>query len=461
MFVGTINGQVRKFLASQARWFDKRRVVIGCSGNFTSEATLRAAGFQGEVHSNDVSLYSCMLGRLLTGQPVEYEVIEAQFDWLTPYMGGDFQRAAVLLVLQDMLPFEKAEYRGHVRQHRVRMWENYREQFGELVEQTARGLLNLVNTGAIAPTSFFAGDVFEHFKRFEHDPEAVFLCWLPTYTGGYERLYKRLDQIFKWQAPVYSLIDEGGRDALLKWVQARNFIWYDDRRVEGSAPVFEQEARRKRTVWLYSNLPVEKVFVTDRKNEALPGLPLAGEDLEITFKSRVEVRPIKPKLVEPYKDAYLAKNMIWGRDDWSYMVLIDGKVIGFFGVQRGKNTLLDQAVLNSEIALPGTRYARLSKLIAMLAWSKQTHTLVERAHEMRIKRMVTSVYSERTGSMVLRGVVPKLSERQDAYGRRVMIYGGDFNKKTWKQTLHEWIQKYGTVTTKSVVTEMSPEPLPN
>lgn len=452
MFVGTINGQVRKFLASQAQWFDGRRVVIGCSGNFTSEATLRAAGFKGEVHSNDVSLYTCMLGKLLVGEPVEYEIIEPGFDWLKKWMGDDFYRASVLLVLQDMLPFEKAEYRGHVRQHRVRMWENYLENFGNLVEHTARGLLELVNTGAIAPTSFFAGDVFEHFKRFEHDPEAVFLCWLPTYAGGYEHLYKRLDQIFKWKAPVYTLIDEAGRDALLKWVGDRDFIWYDDRKIERMAPVFEQQARRKRTVWLYSNLPVEKVYVTDRKNEKLPGLPLAGEELEITFKSRIRVEPIKPKLVEPYKDAYLAKNMIWGRDDWSYMVLIDGKVIGFFGVQRGKNTLLDQAVLNSEIALPGTRYRRLSKLIAMLAWTRDTHKLIERAHEMRINRMVTSVYSEKTGSMVLRGVVPKLSERQDAYGRRVMIYGGEFNRKTWKQVLHEWLHKWGMTTTTATET---------
>lgn len=420
---------------------------MGCSGNFTSEATLRAAGFGGEIHSNDVSLYSCMLGRLLTGQRVEYQVIDPAFDWILPWMGSDLYRVSVLLVLQDMLSFEKAEYRGNVRLHRVRMWQAYKDNFGALVEKTASGLSDLVLSKAIAPTSFFAGDVFDHFRRFETDRSAVFLCWLPTYVGGYERMYKRFSQIFRWDDPIYTVIDDAARARLLEWVKRRDFVWYDDRAVDGVEPIFEQRARRKRTVWLYSNLGMPRAYMNDRKVMPLPSVfPLADEGLEITRKSRVRVQEVPVKTVEPFKDAYLAKNVDWGRDDFAYAVWVDDRVIGFFGVKRGLRER-DAVVLNSEVALPGTRYKRLSKLIAMLAWTRETQKLIERSNELIVRKMMTSMYTDKNGSMLMRGVAPKLIEKKDKLGKRAVTYGGPFNHKTWKQVLHEWLDKQAKLET--------------
>ncbi len=57
MFVGALNETVRRFLAHHGKVFDGRVVVVGCSGNFTSEAVIAASAEPAAMHSYDISLY--------------------------------------------------------------------------------------------------------------------------------------------------------------------------------------------------------------------------------------------------------------------------------------------------------------------------------------------------------------------------------------------------------------------
>ena len=61
MFIGAINSQLRSILAG-FRALQDRPVYVGCSGNFTFDASTRrrvlASKGVKELHSNDVSLYS-------------------------------------------------------------------------------------------------------------------------------------------------------------------------------------------------------------------------------------------------------------------------------------------------------------------------------------------------------------------------------------------------------------------
>jgi hypothetical protein len=71
---------------------------------------------------------------------------------------------------------------------------------------------------------------FDHFKQ--HDtPGSIFMCYAPTYAGGYERFYKRLEQVFECNRVTYSMLDDDARDRLLAWMRARKYVWCDDSRI--------------------------------------------------------------------------------------------------------------------------------------------------------------------------------------------------------------------------------------
>jgi hypothetical protein len=41
------------------------------------------------------------------------------------------------------------------------------------------------------------------------------IAFLPTYAGGYERMFKRLEEIFAWDIPSYGMIDEDRKKRIL------------------------------------------------------------------------------------------------------------------------------------------------------------------------------------------------------------------------------------------------------
>ena len=71
----------------------------------SSPATLPKAKLWG----NDVSLYSGVLGAYLAGQPFRLDVQEEKFAWLEPYLADEEAKAATVMVLFEMLKYEKAK----------------------------------------------------------------------------------------------------------------------------------------------------------------------------------------------------------------------------------------------------------------------------------------------------------------------------------------------------------------
>jgi hypothetical protein len=432
MFIGAINSTVRKFLANTARVFEGQTVVVGCSGNFTSEAVISQYANPAAIHANDVSFYSCMAGRWLTGQPLEFTIVEAEYEWLTPYLESDTRRLAAILTLLDMLEFEKRN-----NAHRVRLWNLYRQTFGDLVDRTVERL-SQVETRL---TSFYAGDVFEHFQRFEAEAGAIFCCYAPTYVGGYEKLYQQLERIVQWDAPSYEMLDEAGRDRLLAWLTERRFLWYDDRLIEGLSPVMEQRAGRRRTVYLYSNVIEQPAYFDDRQVAGLPPLPLAGAEFEIKADSSVTLQRIKTTDLSKFKDAFLGKNIDHSQGMWGFAVVVAGRVVGFIEFSQAQYDR-GSVYLLSDFAVPGTRYKRLSKLMVMLAKAGQTRRLAERSRQLRTTEVVTTAFSDRPVSMQYRGVLDLHTRGETKEGQKFLNYGASFADCSWQEVLAEWMKKH-------------------
>lgn len=434
MFIGAINEKVRAFLALSGQVFNGRSVVVGCSGNFTSEAVLSFASTPLVVHSNDVSLYSCLAGAWLTNKTMALTVAEDEYDWLAPFLDHTDTALAATMVLLDMLEFEKRN-----NPHRQRMWQLHRSRFEALVWTTVAKLADV----HIQVDSFFAGDVFDHFRRFEDDDNAVFCCYAPTYKGGYERLYKRLEQIIGWQPPTYEMLDDARRDELLRWMQKRDFVWYDDRVIEGLPLVMEQEAGLRKTVYVYSNLPTFKAFVRSGPLVEAPKLPFANGDTVLAADAKVRLAPIKRTDLSALKDMFLGKNIEHAQGMWGFVVYVGTDVVGCLEFARDK-FVVDEVYMMADFAVSGTRYKKLSKLMVMLAVSGQTRRLLERLREYRVKNLYTTAFTDKPVSMKYRGVLQLAKRGQSKTGQKVLNYEGKFNELSWQETYSQWLTKHGS-----------------
>lgn len=322
------------------------------------------------------------------------------------------------------------------------MWQLYRETFAELVEKTADKLAQV----DIKIASFYAGDVQEHFTRFAHRTDAVFCCYAPTYAGGYERLYKRLDKIVTWTPPTYSLLTDERRDELLNWMQARRFVWCDDRLIDGLTPVMQARIGNRRMVYLYSNVIGQTAVFRDMAMRPLPEFPLADSTLAIRPDSHIVLHRISTSGLAEYKNAYLNKHILFASGKWAFTVVIDGQVVGFleFGTDGNSAMQLHDRTamyMMADFPIPHTPYKRLSKLIVMLAVSGETRHVLERLRQYRLASVTTTAFTDRPISMKYRGVF-ELAKRGEKDGKRFLNYRAEYNTLTWQETLQAWMKKY-------------------
>lgn len=434
MFVGAINATLRKFLTANAHLFENQVVVMGCSGNFSVERTLHVAT-KARVYSNDVSLYSCALGRLFSGDPMTLDVVD-DFAWMRPTWTDEWAQVASILVLLDVLQYEKCN-----NAHQQRMWGGAKAQFPRMVAETAERLRR------VAPRveGFFGGDVWEHFKRLDDTlDDPIYMCFAPTYSGGYERMYKRLHQIFVWDAPTYEMLDDERREGLLRWMSSRRFLWYDDRLLPGREPILKQRRGAMRTVYLYSNVVERPAYFADVRSRQWPRVRLADGGMVISAESKLWVEPMKTSSIAALKDAFLGKKIAHSAGTWGFVVLCDGVAVGCFEMSP-MNFGRAGVYLLSDFAVPHTRYKRLSKLVVMVAVSAETRRLIERASERRQTEVTTTAFTDRPVSMKYRGVMKLIKRGEDAAtGQKFLNYNAPFTELGWAETLKLWLKKHGS-----------------
>ena len=106
MFIGAINSKIRNLIFTEKNLFSEESVCVGCSGNFTVEQILH--GLHCKIRSNDIALYSSLIGCHLVGKPLKAAVVDHRYLWLAPYMEeGGVSRIAAVALLFEMLKHEK------------------------------------------------------------------------------------------------------------------------------------------------------------------------------------------------------------------------------------------------------------------------------------------------------------------------------------------------------------------
>ena len=180
MFVGAIEAEFRRWFSLNSPAFAGRTLFVGCSGNFTVEQLVGSVA--GQVHSNDVSIYTHFLGHHLAGQAHEWRIKAAEWKWLAPYF--DLNPGAAMVLLFELLKWDPARnaYNRRIHDHMRGSWDS---QFAQTVERVEKAKI----TSRV--TSYRSSDIWDFVDEARGiDRAGIFVAFLPFYRGGYERLYK-------------------------------------------------------------------------------------------------------------------------------------------------------------------------------------------------------------------------------------------------------------------------------
>ena len=427
-FVGSINAETRKWLGNNGPVFDGRQVYVGCSGNFSVEQILSRYAPQAMIRGNDVSLYSSVLGACLAGQSFRLEVREEKFTWLKPYLLDAEAKAAAVMVLMEALKYEKAD-----NFFKERHWAHYLNNFEQFLQATVARLRE--RRLEVKLDSYTCRDIYDLLD--EIPAEAVVIAFLPTYAGGYERMFRQLEEIFDWDRPEYGLIDEVRKKAVLEKMQARDFLYLDDRLVEDLPLVAMVRKARMKPVYIYSNLGALRrgVLKQQRHAEFVPFSRLSDEDV-ITPESKLTLTPTSNRVVNYYRDVYLSKGVgIPADGEVPLVAAVDGRVFGFLIYSRmqggGDVYLLADFVVNS------SRYRRLAKLLLLVTQTQEVRRLLEEKFLLESPACRTMVFTDKPVSMKCRGLY-QLARRDPGK----LVCETDMGILNLSEVIALWLKKY-------------------
>lgn len=427
-FIGSINAETRKWLGNNGQAFDGRQVYVGCSGVFTVEQILSRYAPKAKIWGNDVSLYSSVLGAYLAGQSFHLEVREEKFAWLEPYLGDVEAKAATVMVLFEVLKYEKAD-----NLFKQRHWAHYLNNFDGFHQATLVKLRERKNE--VRLDAYTSKDIYELLD--EMPQEAVAVAFLPTYAGGYERMFKRLEEIFDWDRPAYGLIDAERKAAILEKMKQRDFLFLDDKEWPELPLVAAVRKARMKPVYIYSNMEALRrgVLKQQRHAEFMPFQRLSDYD-EIMPESKVTIVPTTNRVVNYYRDVYLSKGVgIPADGEVPLVAAVDGRVFGFLIYSRmqggGDVYLLADFVVNSG------RYRRLAKLLLLVTQTREVRQLLEEKFLLELPKCRTMVFTDKPVSMKYRGLY-QLARRDPGK----LVYETDMGILSMNEVIPLWLKKF-------------------
>jgi len=392
MFIGSINRHMRAVLQAAAEGWRGLPVWVACSGNFTVERILARAGV-GPIHSNDVSIYSCALGWHLAGQTVRYGIRDGRYAWLDEYLRPGLDTVATLLLAGEMLRVSGPNAYGR------RMAAEYRRRWGELHAATVERVTKALTGVEVA--GFFAGDCREFLSA--ADTGGVCISFPPTYRGGYERLYRKLDAIFDWPRPRYEVFGPEDFEAFGRQVRGfRHWMVSSDAEQPALADhhvATVQTTLRAKPVFMYADAAPPRVAGARQKLGPNPWPPRTGRVIE-----PVEIVPIDCKTMNTVRSQYLSAHIAVCDAPRNYAVLSGGRLIGAFSFALPRGPLPCDLYLLSDFAVRPTPHRRLSKLILACVVSREVQADLEQWRCGRVRVIGTTAFTDRPVSMKYRGL---------------------------------------------------------
>jgi hypothetical protein len=428
MFVGAVPKEVvQQMLATVAfdEWGD---VFIGCSGSFRVDRAIKMRHPTVRVHSNDVSLLTCSVGALAMGRTFDIRFRDELAFVEELMQGAGFERrVGAVMVACAMGQFTgKNEF---ARSH----FAHYRAHFEDYLFDTLPKLRTLVSE--IKIEAFHAGDFLEQVDR-AAAAGGGFACFAPTYKGGYERIYRLVNANTDWPEPPYGMWDPKKLPILIDDLDARGIPYcvFSDTLLEGRQPTTEFRGSNK-PVYTYSKARAASIRRRTPGEKRFKYTPI--DAASITASSRVEVRVADGAQMNYLKNVYLAKGIHHVTGQMNYVAFVDGQLVGgFIFAQSRFGDKTKELYLLSDFSI--SRERKLSKLVAMLATSRDVIRPINRKLVADIEEIKTTAFTKNPVSMKYRGIYELTGRAEDH-----LQYTAKVRDASLQEIFDEWFQRFG------------------
>lgn len=264
-------------------------------------------------------------------------------------------------------------------------------------------------------------------------------------TGGYETMWKPLDQHFEWAEPDYDILDEKGIHDTLELIMDRDhwILASNHRRPEWEERLVGvvQTSPRRRPNYVYAS--TEKTRIVKPRTVLEPvKVPRLGKGDRIG--ETLKLAPLTLPQFNMLRAQYLNPKIRTAAPSASFAVLSEGRIIGAIAVLPGKFDP-DEIYLMSDFAVAASDYPKLSKLVVMAACSKELQHLMQNAMSRPIRKVATTAFTQKPVSMKYRSIL-SLSKRSDSADPDFAFelqYGGEVGRWTLTEAVAIWKEKWG------------------
>lgn len=441
MFQGTLPHKAIKIIGNIVKEWDVPRVYVGCSGNFTIERSISNI-LDCKITSNDVTIYSSNIGRYFSGQNLDELKIKNEYNgecnFMRDYMNTDTEKVATMMLASDILPYSLEE-----NAYCERMLKGYKEQFPRMHADLCKRLEDMKTN----IDSFYHGDVMKMLDEIPED--CGFISFPPFFKGGYEKMWKEIEDFFEYTEPDYEMFDPDVHIAEFchKVNRLQNFVIGTERPVEELKEFFSGTLNTgpNKIIYFYSKTE-QKHYVRQgaRATHAKPIVRI-GENDKIT--ENIMIKPITLDQFSELRSLYLSVNVTKvGTPSASYGLFCDGKLFGVFAFSNsfmltGSEKLERPTIyLLTDFAISPTCEKNLSKLVLYCVLSKEAKFLAEKVIGKRAKTITTNAFSKNPVSMKYRGLF-------ELYGRRELDKDENGKVKKWNLSygapMGQWTLKEG------------------
>jgi len=432
VFIGSINPDTRFIVQSLIPEFENLPIFVGCSGNFTTERLLLKNGLT-NITGNDVSLYSTAVGNFLTHRKINIGVKDEKYSWLEAYLTDGISQIATLLLCSEYFKFVDKDNQPYYK----RQSGAYRTQFETLHKKTVTRLSERLKGMEIK--DYVCGDVLEYVKTIPE--QSAFLTFPPTYKGGYEKLYKKINEVFEWDEPQYEVFSKESMHVLKSEIKKKaKWLFLTDKKDESEEPFLIAElqpASNTKTIYLYSNMNGQKRITKPQR--AYDPVPLERATGKLTGK--LKLVSLTPSQLNTLRSEYLKRSIAYtGTPDVIIGILDDGKLLGVLAFRQISPIYRDMADLYmlTDFCIGPSIYKRLSKLVLCVALTTDVKEIVEAALQYPIRRIFTTIFTEKAVSMKYRGLFELFNRNDDKIN-----YVADIGRWTLEEAFEFWKKKYG------------------
>lgn len=446
MFQGTIPEKALKVVANIVKEWNCERIYVGCSGNFTIERCI-AHAYDGKIYSNDVTIYSSMIGKYFAEEEDLGVEIKPEYDgdcsYFRDYWYDNTAKVATLILATDIVKYDGVDF-----PYFKRMAEAYKKQFPEMHEKMCEKLWNI----DFKAEKFYCGDVMDMLD--DIPKESGFLSFPPFFKGGYEKMWKDLEKVFSFTPPKYEMFDPDKHIHQFVSKVSRLDSFCVGTGVE--VPEFKDyyvgtvETHKGKAIYLYAKTD-KRVYVKQKVEHHVLKIPRLGPEDDI---ESVKVMKLRLEDFEELRSVYLNRGIVPGKPSSSYgLVNQDNKLFGVFAFSTGLtfssvfvNMIEGPSMyMLTDFAVGPTKVKHLSKLVLYCVLSKEVKLIAERDKGKRVRSIVTNAFSKNKRSMKYRGLFEVLNEKEveDSNGEKKnnITYGAIAGQWTLEEGFELWKQK--------------------